>query len=93
MKRDGQCPEYGADEQVICAVSLAKTRPGIFVEAIQYLLVLATPVEVREHCYLLLLGSFEFIGIYAGNLFYYYISMFLVFLEKFLRNTQYALHL
>ncbi|XP_042463574.1 nuclear pore complex protein NUP155-like [Zingiber officinale] len=45
-KWDGQCPEYSADEQVICAVSLARTRPGIFVEAIQYLLVLATPVEL-----------------------------------------------
>ncbi|GFZ15839.1 nucleoporin 155 [Actinidia rufa] len=44
--RDGQCPEYGGEEQAICAVGLAKAKPGIFVEAIQYLLVLATPVEL-----------------------------------------------
>ena len=44
--RDGQCPEYTGDEQAICAVGLVKAKPGIFVEAIQYLLVLATPVEV-----------------------------------------------
>lgn len=34
------------DEQAICAVGLAKAKPGIFVEAIQYLLILATPAEV-----------------------------------------------
>ncbi|XP_052204518.1 nuclear pore complex protein NUP155 [Diospyros lotus] len=45
-KWDGQCPEYSGEEQVICAVGLAKAKPGIFVEAIQYLLVLATPVEL-----------------------------------------------
>lgn len=45
--RDGQCQEYHADEQAICAVGLARAKPGIFVEAIQYILVLATPVEVR----------------------------------------------
>ncbi|XP_064992328.1 nuclear pore complex protein NUP155-like isoform X1 [Musa acuminata AAA Group] len=45
-KWDGQCPEYSADEQAICAVGLAKSKSGIFVEAIQYLLVLATPVEL-----------------------------------------------
>ncbi|KAF3609765.1 hypothetical protein DY000_02045342 [Brassica cretica] len=45
-KRDGQCPEYSGEEQAICAVGLAKCRPGVFVEAIQYLLVLATPVEL-----------------------------------------------
>uniref|UniRef100_A0A1J3JBM7 Nuclear pore complex protein NUP155 n=1 Tax=Noccaea caerulescens TaxID=107243 RepID=A0A1J3JBM7_NOCCA len=45
-KRDGQCPEYSGEEQAICAVGLAKCRPGILVEAIQYLLVLATPVEL-----------------------------------------------
>lgn len=44
--RDGQCQEYNGEEQAICAVGLARTKPGIFVEAIQYLLVLATPVEV-----------------------------------------------
>ncbi|KAF5777212.1 hypothetical protein HanXRQr2_Chr12g0533011 [Helianthus annuus] len=45
-KWDGQCPEYSGDEQAICAVGLVKTKPGIFLEAIQYLLVLATPVEL-----------------------------------------------
>uniref|UniRef100_A0A1S3XWR6 Nuclear pore complex protein NUP155-like n=1 Tax=Nicotiana tabacum TaxID=4097 RepID=A0A1S3XWR6_TOBAC len=45
-KWDGHCPEYNGDEQAICAVALAKVKPGIFVEAIQYLLILATPVEL-----------------------------------------------
>ncbi|GER37200.1 nuclear pore complex protein Nup155 [Striga asiatica] len=45
-KCDGQCPEYSGEEQAICAVGLAKAKPGVFVEAIQYLLVLATPVEL-----------------------------------------------
>ncbi|KAI3733777.1 hypothetical protein L6452_13233 [Arctium lappa] len=45
-KWDGQCPEYNGEEQAICAVGLVKAKPGIFVEAIQYLLVLATPVEL-----------------------------------------------
>ncbi|XP_044491621.1 nuclear pore complex protein NUP155-like isoform X2 [Mangifera indica] len=44
-KWDGQCPEYTRKEQVICAVGLAKSRPEIFVEAIQYLIILAMPVE------------------------------------------------
>ncbi|KAK1262980.1 hypothetical protein QJS04_geneDACA012013 [Acorus gramineus] len=46
-KWDGQCPEYSVVEQAICAVGLVKTKPGIFIEAIQYLLVLATPVELE----------------------------------------------
>ncbi|RAL48081.1 hypothetical protein DM860_017872 [Cuscuta australis] len=46
-KWDGQCSEYNVDEQAICAVGLAKAKPGIFVEAIQYLLVLATPIELN----------------------------------------------
>lgn len=45
-KWDGQCPEYSGEEQAICAVGLVKAKPGIFVEAIQYLLVLATPAEL-----------------------------------------------
>ncbi|XP_030496960.2 nuclear pore complex protein NUP155 [Cannabis sativa] len=45
-KWDGQCPEYSGEEQAICAVGLAKSKPGVFIEAIQYLLVLATPVEL-----------------------------------------------
>jgi nuclear pore complex protein Nup155 len=44
--RDGQRAEYCGDDQVICAVGLAKARPGVFVEAIQYLVVIANPVEV-----------------------------------------------
>ncbi|KAG6548318.1 hypothetical protein Mapa_010184 [Marchantia paleacea] len=45
-KWDGQCPEYCGEEQVICAVGLAKTIPGVFVEAIQYLVVIANPTEL-----------------------------------------------
>ncbi|KAG2542431.1 hypothetical protein PVAP13_9NG840300 [Panicum virgatum] len=45
-KWDGQCQEHNVDEQAICAVGLARAKPGIFIEAIQYLLVLATPVEL-----------------------------------------------
>ncbi|XP_024025703.1 nuclear pore complex protein NUP155 [Morus notabilis] len=45
-KWDGQCAEYSGEEQAICAVGLAKSKPGVFVEAIQYLLILATPVEL-----------------------------------------------
>ncbi|KAJ7534364.1 hypothetical protein O6H91_13G091000 [Diphasiastrum complanatum] len=45
-KWDGLCPEYSGEEQAICAIGLAKVKPGIFLEAIQYLLVLATPVEI-----------------------------------------------
>lgn len=46
--RDGQCPDFNVEEQAICAVGLAKSRPGIFIEAIQHLLILATPVEVLQ---------------------------------------------
>lgn len=45
-KWDGLCPEYNGEEQAICAVGLAKAMPGIFVEAIHHLLILATPVEI-----------------------------------------------
>lgn len=44
--RDGQCPEFNVEEQAICAVGLTKSKPGVFVEAIQYLLILAMPAEV-----------------------------------------------
>ncbi|RCV45832.1 hypothetical protein SETIT_9G485300v2 [Setaria italica] len=55
-KWDGQCQDYNVDEQAICAVGLARAKPGIFVEAIQYLLVLATPVELMYfHLHLLCL--------------------------------------
>ncbi|KAJ0891149.1 putative nucleoporin [Helianthus annuus] len=42
------------EEQAICAVGLVKTKPEIFVEAIQYLLVLATPVEFTVSLLLLI---------------------------------------
>ncbi|KAI0494950.1 hypothetical protein KFK09_025096 [Dendrobium nobile] len=45
-KRDGQCTEYSGEEQSICAAGLARVKPGIFIEAIQYILVVATPVEL-----------------------------------------------
>lgn len=45
-KWDGLCPEYNGEEQAICAVGLAKAKPGVFVEAIHHLLILATPVEI-----------------------------------------------
>lgn len=48
-RRDGSYIEYSGEEQAICAVGLAKPKPGVFIEAIQYLLVLATPVEVSWH--------------------------------------------
>lgn len=38
--------EYSGEEQAICAVGLVKPRPDVFVEAVQYLLVLCTTVEV-----------------------------------------------
>jgi nuclear pore complex protein Nup155 len=47
VDRDGQCPEYSGEEQAICAVGLARAKPGVFIEAIQHIIVLATPVEVR----------------------------------------------
>lgn len=55
--RDGKCPEYSGEEQAICAVGLAKAKPGVFVEAIQFVLVLATPIEVVRSPYLLLISS------------------------------------
>ena len=38
--------EYGGEDQAICTVGLVKPRPGIFVAAIQHLLVLCTTTEV-----------------------------------------------
>ncbi|KAF5748043.1 hypothetical protein HS088_TW05G00775 [Tripterygium wilfordii] len=43
---DGHCPEYSVEEQAICAVGLAKSKPGVFIEAMQNLLILATSVEL-----------------------------------------------
>jgi hypothetical protein len=45
--RRGVPAEYSGEEQAIYAVGLAKARPGVFNEAIQHLLVLATPCEVQ----------------------------------------------
>jgi nuclear pore complex protein Nup155 len=41
--------EYCGEEQAICCVGLAKPKPGVFLSAIQHVLVLATTVEVRRH--------------------------------------------
>ena len=41
--------EYSGEEQAICAMGLIRPRPGVFVEAIQYVLVLCTTVEVRDN--------------------------------------------
>lgn len=38
--------EYSGEEQAICCVGLATPKPGVFLSAIQHVLVLATPVEV-----------------------------------------------
>ena len=38
--------EYAGEDQAICAVGLAKPRPGILLAAIQHLLVLCTTTEV-----------------------------------------------
>ncbi len=45
-RRDDGFVQYCGEEQAICAVGLVQPRPGVFIEAIQYLLVVATPVEV-----------------------------------------------
>lgn len=38
--------EYSGEEQAICCVGLATPKPGVFLSAIQHILVLATSVEV-----------------------------------------------
>eukprot|EP00897_Mesotaenium_endlicherianum_P003492 jgi/Mesen1/3170/ME000184S02232 len=45
-QRDGRHVEYSGEEQAICAVGLVKPRPGVFIEAIQHLVVLATPADI-----------------------------------------------
>ena len=40
--------EYSGEEQAVVAVGLARPRPGVFVQAVQHLLVLCTTTEVRE---------------------------------------------
>ncbi|KAJ9533902.1 hypothetical protein QJQ45_026986, partial [Haematococcus lacustris] len=45
--RSGDVPvEYGGEEQAICAVGLARPRPGVFLAAIQHVIVLCTTTEV-----------------------------------------------
>ena len=39
--------EYNSEEQAICAVGLVQPRPGVFAEAVQYLLVICTTTEVN----------------------------------------------
>ena len=39
--------EYAGEEQALCAVGLVQPRQGVFMAAIQHLLVLCTPVEAR----------------------------------------------
>ena len=46
VRRQDVPVEYSGEEQAIVAVGLATPRPGVFVEAIQHLLVLATATEV-----------------------------------------------
>eukprot|EP00850_Spirogloea_muscicola_P020557 SM000219S06702 [mRNA] locus=s219:133506:144913:- [translate_table: standard] len=59
-KWDGSFMEYSGEDQAICAVGLACPKRGVFIEAIEHLLVLATPVEaVRPACP----GS----GVFAGS--------------------------
>ena len=38
--------EYSGEEQAICAVGIVQPRPGVFMAAIQHILVLCTTVEV-----------------------------------------------
>eukprot|EP00983_Pelagomonas_calceolata_P104584 1159045-Pelagomonas_calceolata.AAC.4 len=37
--------EYCGEEQAICAVGLVRPRPGVFLEAIQHIIVLCTTTE------------------------------------------------
>ena len=41
--------EYSGEDETISAVGLVRPKPGIFVEAIQYLLVVCTTIEVCSH--------------------------------------------
>lgn len=40
--------EYSGEDETISAVGLVQPRPGVFVAAIQYLLVVCTTIEVRK---------------------------------------------
>jgi nuclear pore complex protein Nup155 len=39
--------EYCGEDQAICAVGIARPKPGVFLEAIHHLVVLCTTSEVR----------------------------------------------
>ena len=41
--------EYSGEDETISAVGLVRPKPGIFVPAIQYLLVVCTTIEVQHH--------------------------------------------
>ena len=41
--------EYSGEDETISAVGLVRPKQGIFVEAIQYLLVVCTTIEVCSH--------------------------------------------
>lgn len=52
LMADGCCRndvpvEYSGEEQAICAVGIVQPRPGVFMAAIQHILVLCTTVEVQ----------------------------------------------
>ena len=47
-RRDDVPMEYSGEEQAITSVGMVRPRPGVFVEAIQQILVLCTTVEVRR---------------------------------------------
>lgn len=47
MHRSDDIPvEYCGEEQAICTVGLVKPRSGVFLEAVQHLVVLCTTTEV-----------------------------------------------
>jgi hypothetical protein len=54
--------EYCGEEQAICAVGLVTPRQGVFLEAIQHLLVLCTTTEVSTalHCWNLNVTQLQF---------------------------------
>ena len=41
--------EYSGEDETISAVGLVRPKPGIFVPAIQYLLVVCTTIEVHPY--------------------------------------------
>lgn len=50
MLCSGDVPvEYCGEEQAICAVGILKPKPGVFLEAIQHVIVLCSTSEVRRY--------------------------------------------